>query len=308
MAFEERLFTIPVIRNILIILQKVRIPGLQGMSLYMVLKMYAIGIVRGALTSRASSIAFSLFLALFPFALFILTLIPYVPIHGFQADFINLIDKALPPNTAGAVDSVLNDIANNKYGGLLSFGFLTSIFLMTNGINSLFGSFEYSYHNVKTRSIIKQYFVALFISLIIAVLLFFTIGIIVFFEIFINKLNDSGIVHNEIFWVEITQSIILIIMLLSIVGLLFYFGTREGRKLKFFSAGSIMTTLLILLNFKIFGIYVIKFSKYNELYGSIGTLLIIMLFIWLNAIILLLGFELNACIIGLKKNNKLSDS
>jgi len=114
-------------------------------------------------------------------------------------------------------------------------------------------------------------------------------------------------VHNEIPWIEISQAIILIIMLLSIVGLLFYFGTREGRKLKFFSAGSIMSTLLILLNFKIFGIYVIKFSKYNELYGSIGTLLIIMLFIWLNAIILLLGFELNACIIGLKKNNKLSN-
>jgi len=252
MTFEEKLFTTPIVRDFLIILQKIRIPGLRGMSLYMLLKMYVIGIVKGALTSRASSIAFSLFLALFPFA-------------------------------------------------------LTSIFLMTNGINSLFGSFEYSYHNVKTRSIIKQYLVALFVSLIIAVLLFFTIGIIVFFELFITKLNLSGIVHNEIPWIEISQAIILIIMLLSIVGLLFYFGTREGRKLKFFSAGSIMSTLLILLNFKIFGIYVIKFSKYNELYGSIGTLLIIMLFIWLNAIILLLGFELNACIIGLKKNNKLSN-
>jgi len=93
-------------------------------------------------------------------------------------------------------------------------------------------------------------------------------------------------------------------MLLTTIGLFYFFGTKEGRKVSFFSPGAILTTLMILLNFKIFGIYVKKFAQYNELYGSIGTLLVLMLFIWLNSIILLLGFELNAAIIGLKRKCK----
>ncbi len=93
-------------------------------------------------------------------------------------------------------------------------------------------------------------------------------------------------------------------MLFTTVGLFYFFGTKEGRIISFFSPGAILTTVLIVINFKIFGIYVKKFAQYNELYGSIGTLLVLMLFIWLNSIILLLGFELNAAMIGLKKKCK----
>jgi len=89
------------------------------------------------------------------------------------------------------------------------------------------------------------------------------------------------------------------------VSILYYYGTREGKKQAFFSPGSIMTTLLSIGTIYLFGIYIEKFSRYNELYGSIGTLMIIMLFIWINSIILLLGFELNVSIFGLKQGNNL---
>ena len=301
---EEKLRKIPVVRWFVKLFKKIKVPGLEGMTLYDVLEMYVIGIVQGALTSRAGGIAFSFFMALFPFALFILTLIPYIPIEDFQAEFLQFISQALPPKTSESVDAVLQDITNNKYGGLLSFGFVLSMFLMTNGVNSLFGGFEYSYHKLQTRSIIRQYLVSLAVSLVLALLLFITVAVIIYFGIAIHNLTQSGYVSDDLFWIETGRYIIILAMLFTTIGLFYFFGTKEGRIISFFSPGAILTTLLIIVNFKIFGIYVKKFAQYNELYGSIGTLLVLMLFIWLNSIILLLGFELNASIIKLKKKCK----
>jgi membrane protein len=92
-------------------------------------------------------------------------------------------------------------------------------------------------------------------------------------------------------------------MILTTTSLLFKFGTKQISKVPFISIGSVFTTLLILLSSYVFGIYVVKFAKYNELYGSIGTLLILMFYIWINCMILLLGFELNATINKLKRKN-----
>ncbi len=312
MKNKEHLLTIPIIGFLIKFADKIKVPGLKGMSLYDLLEMYIVGIIKGAVTSRAGSIAFSFFMSLFPFVLFILTLIPYIPIEDFQNDFMILIEQALPPKTADSVDFVIHDIANNTYGGLLSSVFLLSIFLMTNGINALFSGFEYTYHKIKTRNVVMQYIAALYTSIIMALLLLFTVAIIIYFEIGVQKLKTNGFVTDDIQWIAIGKNIILLLMLLVGVSILYFFGTKEGRKINFLSPGAVFTTFLIILNFVLFGIYVSKFAKYNELYGIIGTVLILMLFIWLNSIILLLGFELNTCMIGLRKksinsNNKLNN-
>jgi len=312
MENKERLLKLPVIGFLTTVADKIKIPGLKGMSLFDLLEMYIIGLVKGAVTSRAGSIAFSFFMAMFPFVLFILTLIPYIPIENFQEDLLFLIEQALPPKTADSVDYVIKDIANNSYGGLLSSVFLLSIFLMTNGINALFSGFEDSYHNIKGRSIVMQYITALYTSIIMALLLLLTVSVIIYYEIGIGKLKESGYVTDDIQWITIGKNVILFLTLIVGISILYFFGTKEGKKINFFSPGSIFTTFLIILNFILFGIYVSKFAQYNELYGIIGTVLILMLFIWLNSIILLLGFELNVCIIGLRNksnndNNKLNN-
>lgn len=303
-SIENSVDKIPVIKHLARFAKKIPIPGLQGMSLYDIIEMYILGIVRGALTSRAGSIAFSFFLALFPFLLFILTLIPFVPIEGFQDDFLGMVETMLPPKTSGAVDGVINDIINNKYGGLLSFGFLMSMFLMTNGVNAIFGGFEYTYHKIQTRSIIRMYIIALGTSLVLALLLIFSVAVIVEVQMGIAKLEHFDFMNDSLFWMRAARTIIVSITLFVGVSLLYYVGTREGKHLRFFSPGAIFTTLLFAANFYFFGIYVTRFARYNQLYGSIGTLLILMLFVWLNSIILLLGFELNASILRLKKSTK----
>ena len=301
---ENKLNKIPILRWIVALVQKIKIPGLEGLTLYDLLEMYVFGILRGALTSRAGSIAFSFFMALFPFLLFLLTLIPYVPIEGFQDDFLFLIEQMLPPKTADAVHLVVVDITNNKYSGLLSFGFVASIFLMANGVNAIFGGFENSIHVDKARNIIKQYIVAIGISVIISIFLLLVVAISVYFEIGIQDLKAKGWLDDDVFWIEKGRFLFFVITVLVSVAFLFYFGTKHGRFMNFFYPGVFLTTILSLVTFYFFGIYVEKFGRYNELYGSIGTLLILMIFVWLNSIILLLGFELNATINHLKRINQ----
>ena len=304
MSSEERLKKVPILDKVVEILKKVKIPGLEGMNLFDLMEMYVSGIIKGALTSRAGSIAFSFFIALFPFALFVLTLIPFVPIEGFQDDFMSLIFQIMPSKEASdAVAHVLNDIATNKYGELLSFGFLLSIFLMTNGVNAVLSGFEYTYHQIETRTVLRQYMVSLAISLVLAFLLLVTVGLIIFIEFIIQSLKSQGMVDDTSFWLSLVQVVLLLALMVVSISLLYYFGTREGREISFFSPGTILTIVLFILNFQIFRIYIEKFAQYNQLYGSIGTVLVIMLFIWLNSIILLLGFELNTSLLKLHHKN-----
>lgn len=304
---EESLEKIPVVNWLMKLGKTIKIPGLQGMSLYDVLEMYFLGIVKGALTTRAGGIAFSFFMAIFPFLLFILTLIPYIPIEGFQEGLFDLIREGLPPKTFDAVNGVINDIVNKQYGGLLSFGFLGSIFLMTNGVNAIFGGFEYSYHVQEFRNIFRSYFVSMAVSLLMVFFLINTVILVILYQIALAKIDEIGWFDtSELNLFYIGRGLLFLLMILTIVSILFRYGTKQGKEITFFSPGAVLTTVVSLFTFYVFGIYVVKFAKYNQLYGSIGTLLILMLFVWLNAIILLLGFELNASIYRLKRRNKTS--
>ncbi|WP_165733472.1 YihY/virulence factor BrkB family protein [Polaribacter sp. 20A6] len=303
---EEKLEKIPVVNFLVLFGKRIKIPGLEGMSLYDVIEMYIIGIVKGALTTRAGGIAFSFFMAVFPFLLFILTLIPYIPIEGFQEGLFSFIKEVLPPQTFEAVDVVLKDIINNQYGGLLSFGFLLSIFLMTNGVNAIFGGFEHSYHITDVRNVFRAYFVSLGVSLLMSFFLIIVITSLILYQFALSKIDETGWLDTsdlDLFYYG--RSLIFLVMIFTIVSLLFRYGTKQGKETKFFSAGALLTTVVSLCTFYLFGIYVVKFAQYNQLYGSIGTLLILMLFVWLNAIILLLGFELNAAIYALRFRNKI---
>ncbi|GAB1309382.1 YihY/virulence factor BrkB family protein [Urechidicola sp. KH5] len=303
---EDNLLKIPVLNWLVRIAMRIKIPGMQGMSLYDLLEMYIIGIVNGALTSRAGAIAFSFFMALFPFLLFILTLIPFVKIEGFHEDFMTLIYDMLPPTTSESVDLVIQDITSNSYSGLLSFGFITSIFLMTNGVNAIFGGFEYSYHVKVTRNVLRQYFVALGVSLILSILLLLTVAVMVYFEIFLKGLEADGVHLDSAYWVRYSRILFFIFMIYTAVSILYNYGVKDLSQRHYFTIGAALTTLLTILTFYLFGIYVEKFAQYNQLYGSIGTLLILMLFVWLNSIILLLGFELNAAMNRLRLKHKIA--
>jgi len=284
--------------------RKIILPGLDGLTAYDLWEIYSGGIIQGTFSTRASAIAFSFFMALFPFLLFVLNLIPYINfIDDFQLQFLVFMDSLLPPTTSEFFNDIFLDIANTPRGGLLSFAFILSIFLMTNGVNAVFTGFEFSFHTNANRSIIRQYMVAVGISILMALLLLITVVLMVYLTYAVDDLSEIGIFIEKGFLAMLVKYAVFILLIYITVSTLYYFGTKEGKQSRYFSIAALITTLLMLLTTYLFGVYIENFSQYNELYGSIGALLVLMIYIWLNSNILLLGFELNACLIKMKKGN-----
>ena len=299
---ENKLNKIPIVKQLVVLTKAIKLKTLEGLSLYDILELYVLGIFKGAFSYRASAIAFSFFMALFPFALFILNLIPFIPLENFQADFLEFVEDGVPPNTYDAIEMILKDIMGTSHQGLLSSGFILSILLMTNGINAILGGFEMSEHITVTRGFFRQYFISLAISLVLSLILIVTVAAIVIAEVMIQKINIHGYIA-DVALIEWSRYIFIILMILVTTSVLYKFGAKETSKISFISYGAVFTTILIILSSYIFGVYVEKFARYNELYGSIGTLLVLMFYIWINCMVLLLGFELNATISKLKRKN-----
>ena len=300
---KDKIKVFPILKNFISFLKAFRIPGYSGFSFYDLLELYLSGIVKGTLSSRAGSIAFSFFMALFPFLLFILNLIAFIPIENFDAELFNFIELLLPQESQSFFTQIFDDIRLKQRAGLLSSVFLLSIILTANGVSSIFSSFEGSYHVELSRSFFRQYLFSMMVGILLAILLLVGVAALIFFEIYIlNNLED--LIPSEVNWIRFGQIFFYIILTYISVAILYYFGTIEGKKTHFFSPGALMTCLLILLTTYFFGIYIENFSKYNQLYGSIGALLIFLFYIWLNSSVLLLGFELNATLNRLKNQDK----
>ncbi len=313
---EKQIENVPVVRWLVLLLKRIQIKALAGLSLFDLIALYVRGIIRGALSTRASAIAFSLFMAIFPLLIFLLTLIPYVIPYvsvgnsNFDAQFLAFMETFLPTSTSEYFEGVYHHIREQKRGGWLSSAFLISILLMTNGVNAIFGGFETSYHIELTRKFFKQYAYALMVGLILSLLLILGAVVYVYFEFYVlGFLTDftarsGGVVldEGEIIGAQIAKALFFVLLTYLSTAILYYFGTHEGKHANFFSYGALMTTLLILLTSYLFGIYIDTFARYNELYGALSGLLILMIYIWLNANILLLGFELNATLSYLRRN------
>ncbi|WP_044404022.1 YihY/virulence factor BrkB family protein [Lacinutrix sp. Hel_I_90] len=310
---RDKLLKIPVLNIFVKGFSKIKLPGLKGLSLYDLLELYIIGIAKGALTTRGSAIAYSFFTALFPFLLFIIIVIPNIPIDGFEQDFLAFLKSVLPPTTSDFFsDNIFKALqGKNTNSGLLSTVLFLAVFLMTNGVYALFLGFESSYHEQPTRNIFKQYFFAMGVALILSILLIITVAVLGYFQIYVvgrtlDFLETFGIdTYREThFWANVAQYTFFVIVTFLATATLYYLGTKEGRYARFFSIGAVFTTVLIMLTSYLFGIYIKYFSSYNELYGSIGALLILLFYLWLNANILLLGFELNMAMMRLKREHK----
>lgn len=315
---EEKLDKIPIVNKVVKLLKTIKLPGFEGLSVYDLMEMYVSGIVQGALSSRASAISFSLFMALFPLLIFMVTLVPYLVDYvsiknaDFELEFQFFLESFLPNATGDYFGEVFQQIKDQKRGGLLSSAFLLSIFLIANGVNSIFGGFETSYHIELRRNFFRQYLYALMVGLILAILIIVGFIAYVYFEFYVlgyltefaAKQGGYVLGDDDIIGVQIAKVLFFVILSYFTTAVLYYFGTKEGKQASFFSVGSLMTTILFLLTSYLFGIYVEKFARYNELYGALGGLLILMVYIWLNSNILLLGFELNASLNSLRRISK----
>ena len=278
--------------------KRIIIPGFDGMPLFDVLVFLIKGLRQNSLTTRASSLAFRFFLALFPMIIFLLSLLPYIPIQDFYHELLLILKGLLPKEAYRASAETIDDLFNKQHNALLSFGFLFAIYLASDGVNAMILAFQSSYHVTKKASFIKQRLSSLLLLVILTLLMIFAVGLIVFSEVFISYLINHNILTDglSIILLNIGKLIILLLIFLLGISSIYYIGSLGNRGFKFISAGSTLATLLAILLSVGFAFYVNNFATYNKIYGSIGTLIVIMLWLYFNSLVLLIGFELNASI------------
>lgn len=280
---------------------QIKLPMFDGLSLYDVSSFFFRGIVEGSVTSRAGSIAYSFFLALFPGIIFLFTLIPFFPVAGLEDEVFDVFERILPPDTWEASRATIRDVMSNKRGGLLSFGFLLALIFSTNGVNAIIANFNQTVHEIETRNFWKQQLVSLGLTFVLSINFLLGIVIIIFSADVLNSLLTFfglGVVSSLA--VELSRFGLLVSLVFFGIVLLYNYGTARQRHWRFFSPGAILATLLIIISSAGFSFYVANFSQYNKLYGSIGTLIVILLWIYINALVLIIGFELNASIAQVK--------
>ncbi len=292
-------------RKIIIRSMKIRLPLFEGLSVYDVSQFFFKGIAEGRVTNRAASVAFSFFLAFFPGIIFLFTMIPFFPVAGIEKEIFYTFQRVLPPDTYDAARSTIEDILHNKRSDLLSFGFFLALIFATNGVDAIISNFNHSYHQLEQRNFWKQQLTAIALTIILAVFFIIGIALIIFSSTVLNSvLNFFHLEQISPVFIETTRFILLLIVVLLAIAALYNFGPAKRRQWRFISPGSILATLLILLSSMGFSYYVSTFAQYNKLYGSIGTLMVILIWIYINSLVLIIGFELNASIAIVKLTNR----
>lgn len=278
--------------------KKISLPFFEGVPLYDVALFFWRSIVDGAIATRASAIAFSFFIAFFPFIIFLFTLIPYIPIDNFQNELLILIQDLVPSTTYATIEQTVEDIITQPRGDLLSFGFFAALIFSTNGLASMMSAFDATIHTIHRRSWISQRITAIYLLIILSVLLTIVIALLTSGQLVIQKLQDKQLLHDQfiVFLLVFGKWLIILALLFFTFSFLYFMAPAKRIKWRFISAGGTLSTILSVIAFVGLSIYINRFNQYNKLYGSIGTLLIILLLMYVMSMILLIGFELNASI------------
>lgn len=282
----------------------IKLPFFDGEPLYDVAVFFWKSMVDGAISTRASAIAFNFILAIFPAIIFLFTLIPYIPIDNFQEELFKLLQSILPQNAFAAIQETIRDILKTKRGGFLSFGFLAAFIFATNGIVSVIAAFNGTIHAIETRSWINQRLVALILAVILTLLMTISIALITVSQTIMNYMVENGYLQiNTSYLILGGRWLVICALIFFAYAFLFYLAPARKTKFRFISAGGTLATILTIITTIVFSYYINNFGKYNTLYGSIGTLVVVMLSFYFNAFILLIGFELNVSIWHSRRNN-----
>jgi len=279
-------------------LKNLVLPGFDKVPMYDVIVFFIRGFKKGALVTRASSIAFNLLLSLVPATIFLFTLIPYLPIPNFQKEVILLFESIMPERAYTFLEQSIVDAVTKRSDAFLVIMFLASVIMSTSGIHALINAFVVSDHKFETRSWMAQRKIAFFLFFIIGILISVSAIVLIFGRSAVELLVTKGFIERNLVYyiLMISKWIVIISLLFFTISFLYYLAPSRKAKFRFISAGSSLATLLFIFTSLGFSAYVNNFDQYNKLYGSMGTILVILLWLYLNSITLLIGFELNASI------------
>ncbi len=277
------------------------LPGFRGIPLYDVVNFFISQVKTVGMTERASAIAFNFVMAIPPAIIFLFTLIPFLPItKQFQDELFGLIRDVIPGEKDNAVlISFLQDFINSPRNGLLSLGFVLSMFFSSNAMMGIMRSFDKNYIGFKKRKGFQKRAAALKITMVLFVIVFASVLLLISRGAVLQWLGiESNVIRNILLnarWA------IIVLLFFACISYIYRHAPAVHKKWRLINPGSILATVLMLATTLLFSWWVGRFGTYNQLYGSIGTVLILMILIFINSLVLLIGFELNVSITSLKK-------
>ena len=276
------------------------LPGFRQIPLYDVVNFFIGQVKTVGMTERASAIAYNFFMAIPPAIIFLFTLIPFFPINQqFQEQMFGLIKDVIPGEKDNAVlIGFLKDFINNPRNGLLSLGFVLSMFFSSNAIMGIMRSFDKNYIGFRKRTGFQKRLVALKITLVLFVIVVACILLLIGRGAVLDLLGIENATVIKI--IVNARWLVIILLFFACISYIYRHAPAVDKKWRLINPGSILATFLMLLLTLLFSWWVGRFGNYNELYGSIGTVLILMILIFINSLILLIGFELNVSINSLK--------
>jgi len=288
-------------------MRKIKFPQWNNVSLYKIIKLFIRDLMQNEILIRANGVAFSFILSIFPAIIFLFTLIPYVTQYIPEVNtqsIMQFLAGMMPASMYDVIASTVQDIISNQRGGLLTLGFVFSLYLATNGMMSLMSAFNACYKTDDRRGGLKMRLVATGLTINLAVVLFLAIILLVVGQLVLDYLllNLSefewleGIDKFTVYVLFALRFLVIFIVFFLAVSTIYYFGPAIHYNWRFFSIGSFLATILILGVSYGFSYYITNFGTYNKVYGSIGVLIALMVWVQLVTVVLLVCYEINASI------------
>jgi len=284
-----------IVKRIQFFLRSISPWGVEGMNLYDVFRFFGLGLINGSVSIRAASISYRLLLAFFPAMILLLSVLPHTPLE--TNDVMDALLLFFPGETVSLFELTVNDLLEKSHVSVLSIGFVLTVIYASSSVNAILAGFNASYLLEKKGSPMLYYLISLFLLVILVVMLGVAVLLIGFSGQGLTWLSNNGWLPGELVpWLNIARWTMSLILVYFSVSILYHFGNPDRDKWRTFTPGATMTTILIVLLSLGFGAFITYLDSYNRLYGSLGTFLLLLVWVNANSSILLLGFEFNVSV------------
>jgi membrane protein len=275
--------------------QKVMLPFLGGLPLYWIVLFFFRNLRKESINLRASSIAFNLFLSLFPALIFMFTLLPYIPIEDLSQQIMSFMRTVMPKSSFEIIDETLQDILSTPRSGLLSIGLVSAIYFASNGIFALIET----YNKRDKRSFWKKRLLAIGLTFLMGILIITIISLFIVTEysvellIYYTPLNDQVLYYALI----LVRWLMLFFLMFSATTILYRHADSRAERWRHIFPGAFLATLLTVITSVLYAFYLNNWGNYNRFYGSLGAIIITMLWLYFNAMVLIIGHEFNRSLV-----------
>jgi len=285
-------------KQIRIFFHRQTLPGFNGIPIAIILKYVWKEILRDDIVTRSNSMAFSFFISIFPGMLVILSLLPYFPMDDMVTTLQRSYVDLLPKEMSAYIDAIIIEMTQTSREGLLSLSLLLAIYFASNGVGTMLKGFHKSYEmTYKKQNILQRQWRALKLTLLLGVLFLGSLVAIVLGRPIVMKLFGSTLIGSTDFTIyNYLRWFAVFVFYYVSISIIYRLGPAFHNKLRLLTPGATLATILSVISSFGFAVYVDNFARYNQIYGSIGALILILLWLQINSFIILIGYELNASI------------